>query len=261
MRFIIIWLVVCTVPLFTVFGANQSSKRLVTPACAVSGVPGVPGVPGRNGRDGAKGDQGSVGAPGKKGPNGSLGAPGKKGSKGSSGTKGHQGPLGPPGKMGAKGRQGDKGDQGPTAVVPQRNWKQCAWKALNDGRDSGLIKDCVFVKRADNTALKVEFDGDFRICCCVHCCKRWYFTFNGVECSSPVTIEAVDVIYNNHGRTDTNIHKHSQIGGYCEGIGHGTVRVGLMVGDCGHGFKSGSDAYAGYISTSRIVIEEVSPPQ
>ena len=62
-------------------------------------------------------------------------------------------------------------------------------------------------------------------------------------------------------KKDTNIHKHSQIGGYCEGIGKGTIRVGLMVGDCGHGYKSGYNAYTGYVSTTRIVIEEVPPPQ
>ena len=75
--------------------------------CAVNGVPGVPGVPGLNGRDGTKGDQGSVGA---------------------------RGPKGPPGP---KGSQGTKGDQ---AQAPAKNWKQCAWSNLNDGRDYGLIK-------------------------------------------------------------------------------------------------------------------------
>ena len=88
----------------------------------------------------------------------------------------------------------------------------------------------MFVKKNQDTALKVEYDGDFRICCCLNCCKRWYFTFNGLECSNPMTIEAIDTIITNHGRTDTNVHKHSQIGGYCEGIGKGTVRVGLVVG-------------------------------
>ena len=116
------------------------------------------------------------------------------------------------------------------------------------------------MKKNRDTALKVEYDGDFRICCCLKCCKRWYFTFNGVECSKPITIEAIDVIYTNHGRTDRNIHKHSQIGGYCEGIGKGTVRVGLVVGDC-PGFKSGSDAYTGYNSVARIIVEEVPKPQ
>ena len=53
-------------------------------------------------------------------------------------VKGDQGPVGAPGKMGPKGPQGPKGEQGTQA--PKRNWKQCAWKNLNDGRDSGLIK-------------------------------------------------------------------------------------------------------------------------
>ena len=115
-------------------------------------------------------------------------------------------------------------------------------------------------KKNQDTALKVEFDGDFRVALCNHCCKRWYFTFNGVECSNPTTIEAIDTILQNHGRTDTNLHKHSQIGGYCEGIGKGTVRVGLVVGDC-PGFKSGSNGYAGHKSVTRIMIKEVPKPQ
>ena len=48
--------------------------------------------------------------------------------------------MGPPGPMGEKGTQGKKGEQGPSAAVPQRNWKQCVWRELNDGRDYGLIK-------------------------------------------------------------------------------------------------------------------------
>ena len=46
--------------------------------------------------------------------------------------------MGAPGKMGPKGPQGPKGEQGTQA--PQRNWKQCSWKSLDDGRDYGLIK-------------------------------------------------------------------------------------------------------------------------
>ena len=87
--------------------------------CPVSGVPGVPGVPGLHGHDGVKGDQGAVGAPGKMGP---------------------EGPVGPPGEIGPQGIKGDKGEQGPSAVIPQRNWKQCVWSKLNDGRDYGLVK-------------------------------------------------------------------------------------------------------------------------
>ena len=37
--------------------------------------------------------------------------------------------------MGPKGAKGEQGNQG-----LQRNWKQCAWKNINEGKDSGLIK-------------------------------------------------------------------------------------------------------------------------
>ena len=37
--------------------------------------------------------------------------------------------------MGPKGANGEQGNKG-----LQRNWKQCAWKNINEGKDSGLIK-------------------------------------------------------------------------------------------------------------------------
>jgi len=88
-------------------------------------------------------------------------------------------------------------------------------------------QECFFNKLASNTALKVEFSGDYRICCCLDCCKRWYFTFNGVECVNPLAIDGVAHIQANHGRSDHNIHKTTQIGRYCEGIAKGSVRVGI----------------------------------
>jgi len=75
-----------------------------------------------------------------------------------------------------------------------------------------------------------------------------------------MAIDGVAFIAANHGKTDTNIHRTTQIGGYCEGISKGTVRVGFNVGDC-VGTKSGSDAYTGWNSVTRIMIEEVPPPQ
>ena len=66
-----------------------------------------------------------------------MGAPGKMGPQGPGGSKG---PVGPPGEMGPQGPKFDKSEQGPSAVVAQRNWKQCTWKKMNDERDYGLIK-------------------------------------------------------------------------------------------------------------------------
>jgi len=106
----------------------------------------------------------------------------------------------------------------------------------------------------------VEYNGDLWIAFCLDCCKRWYFTFNGTECNGPLAIDGLVHIASNHGKTDTNIHRVHHIAGYCQGISAGTVRVGINVGDC-VGKKSGSDAYTGWNSVMRIMIEEVPAPQ
>ena len=49
------------------------------------------------------------------------------------------------------------------------------------------------------------------------------------------------------------------IEGYCENIHMAVVRVGFNVGNCaGYG---NADAHSGWNSVSRIVVEEVPPPQ
>jgi len=58
------------------------------------------------------------------------------------------GPMGPKGEQGAP---GGKGEQGAKAM--QKNWKQCAWKALNDGRDYGLIKVRKWTRRKEEEIL------------------------------------------------------------------------------------------------------------
>ena len=110
---------------------------------STSGVPGVPGVPGLNGRDGAKGDQGTAGLPGDKGP------------------------VGPQGIKGAQGIQGAKGEQGVPAM--RKNWKQCAWKSLNDDRDYGLIK----VRTYHTRHTYVDLEGEKNIL--NHCLKLLLF--------------------------------------------------------------------------------------
>jgi hypothetical protein len=79
-----------------------------------------------------------------------------------------------------------------------------------------------------------------------------------VECKKPLAIDGVffmSVGAGGHG----NIHRHRHIEGYCNEIPKGNVRVGFWVGNCkGYG---NADAYSGWNSVSRIVIEEVPPPQ
>ena len=47
------------------------------------------------------------------------------------------------------------------------------------------------MKNYTDTALHVYFAGNLRIHNCDQCCSRWYFTFNGAECSSPGSIDGV----------------------------------------------------------------------
>jgi len=96
----------------------------------MSGSAGIPGLPGPQGCMGPKGDKGDQGNPGIQGP------PGPQGSNDS---------AGPPGSPGSKGPKGDKGDtgsqgiQGPPGTFG-RNWKQCVFSGMSDGKDVGLIK-------------------------------------------------------------------------------------------------------------------------
>ncbi|KAL9986639.1 hypothetical protein ACROYT_G000810 [Oculina patagonica] len=201
--------------IYQIDGNNNSFKH---PSMCLQGSPGLPGrngyngLPGRDGRDGAKGKEGVAG---------------------------------PPGSRGVKGDAGQNG-----ADADHRNWKQCAWKST-DGRDIGLIKDCVFNKQKDATALRVVYQGNFYVGGSSGCCKRWFITFNGAECSGPVPIDAVNYIRH----SSQNNHRHGAIEGYCDNIHKGKIRVGINIGNCG-GYGN-ADGETGWNSASRLIIEEV----
>ena len=58
-------------------------------------------------------------------------------------------PVSVRGQKGAKrdpGVQGPPGQKGELGPMPFKNWKECAWKNVNDGKDNGLIKASVFSK-------------------------------------------------------------------------------------------------------------------
>ena len=97
------------------------------------GVKGDEGPRGKQGLPGPKGGTGSTGPGGPLGSKGDPGPPGPKGAQGPSGQAGKKGDTGPPGSQGPSGPKGDSG-------YFARNWKQCVFKDLADGRDSGLVK-------------------------------------------------------------------------------------------------------------------------
>ena len=119
-----------------------------------------------------------------------------------------------------------------------------------------LLQSCQFMKNFTETALHVYFDGNLRIYNCDACCSRWYFTFDGAECSSPASIDGAFYMAKGAGK---NLHRHRHIEGHCNNIHKGKVRVGFWVGNC-NGRKL-ADAYTGWTTMSRIFIEEVSRAQ
>ena len=121
-----------------------------------------------------------------------------------------------------------------------------------------ILKECSFKKTSDTTGLRVFWSDNLRLANCHACCRRWYFTFNGAECSTPAPIDGI--VYMIHGSSwKKDLHRVRHIEGVCEKINKGTVRVGFWVGNCA-GYKS-ADACTGWRSVSRIYVEEVPPPQ
>ena len=86
-------------------------------------------------------------------------------------------------------------------------------------------------------------------------CSRWYFTFDGAECTKPATIEGIVWVLS----TTFSPHRHRHIEGYCDEVPKGHIRVSFWIGKC-ESYSLG-DAITGWNSMSRIVIEEVPPPQ
>ena len=109
------------------------------------------------------------------------------------------------------------------------------------------------MKNFTDTALHVYFAGNLRIAYCDDCCSRWYFTFNGAECSSPGSIDGAFYM-----RTGKNHHllRHRHIEGHCNNINKGKVRVGFWVEKCTTDPNS-ADTSSDWGTMSRIFVEEV----
>ena len=119
-----------------------------------------------------------------------------------------------------------------------------------------FLQDCVFTKNFSDTALHVYWTGTLRIQHCNSCCKRWYFTFNGAECSAPLSIDGI-VFMETGG--NKNLHRVRHIEGHCNNIHKGKVRVGFWIGNCAS--YGNVDGYTGYNSVSRMFVEEVPKAQ
>ncbi|KAI0226052.1 hypothetical protein LSAT2_023250 [Lamellibrachia satsuma] len=139
------------------------------------------------------------------------------------------------------------------------NLKQCSTRKLNYGKEYGLAFSCDFVKKRDDTVLRVVWNGDLRLRNTGpkgSSYRRWFFTINGKECKDPRTI---DIQLHVQAR-NTNIHRPAYVEGYCRGIAAGDVKVGWNVGDAVDVSQSSynvGDSSTGWAASVRIIVEEV----
>ncbi|XP_078599550.1 collagen triple helix repeat-containing protein 1-like [Branchiostoma floridae x Branchiostoma japonicum] len=158
------------------------------------------------------------------------------------------------------GRKERRESPGQEHRYPVLNIKQCAWQKLSDDRDHGKITECPFNKLSANSSLRVLWNGALRVTSTSGCCKRWYFTFNGMECSGPLPIEGLVFTNAGNGMNGLNIHRVSSIEGICSGVPKGPVNVELWVRNC-EGISNSGNAYTGWNSVSRVIVEELMLPK
>lgn len=161
--------------------------------------------------------------------------------------------AGADGPKGYQGSRGVKGDTGPPEIV-STNWRHCTWYHKNDGNDNAQVASCSFTKEYSDTSLYVALSGNLRVAYTNNACGRWFFTFNGNECSNPNRIEAV--VYAG-GLSNHNLHRPRVVFGHCNGLSAGSYTVGFHVGNCaGYGYY---DTYTGWNSAMHLMIEERTP--
>ncbi|XP_035666747.1 uncharacterized protein LOC118409671 isoform X1 [Branchiostoma floridae] len=156
-----------------------------------------------------------------------------------------------------------RGSRDDVRSVQPLSWPvhQCVWQTgLKD--HGGLVKTCSFQKRHYSSVLRLAYSGGLILANCTECCKRWYFTINGIECQKPGGIDAIVMKMEHEGNM---VHQHQQFEGYCDKVGAGVLDVELRVQDCtehmphhGHsGAMDPGDAQTGGHCFSRIMVEEV----
>lgn len=266
-------------PKYTPWTNRDCQKMLQACAPIKGGLMGLPGQKGEHGDLGYPGTPGVQGPPGRRGPPGLVipGPPGQPAQRGDRGEPGDRGPSGEPGATyaikrgpkgfpgfpGIKGGPGDEGDNGRVGIKGARggvdSWKLCTW-ILDVTKETGILKECLFQKNSRETALHVIYEGNLNIGLCEKCCKRWYFTFNDIECENPSTIDAVM-----SGGLSANYphYTYGRIEGYCETrFPPGQVRVGLKIVNC-QGFNNSKVLFQVpfYKPNGRIFVRQLAQPQ
>ena len=130
----------------------------------------------------------------------------------------------------------------------QLGYKQYTWYRPDNEIDNGQILSVTFVKKQQNTGLRLLFSSNIREAHKVVYAK-WYFKIDGEECKVPKTIEIL--LFSDR---DNLLHIPAVLLGTCTAtsagqIGKGRHSISVHV--------KGSSALSGHFSTSFLEIKEI----
>ncbi|XP_013398224.1 collagen triple helix repeat-containing protein 1-like, partial [Lingula anatina] len=137
--------------------------------------------------------------------------------------------------------------------LPVFNRQYWWYPVMNFDSERTTVKSETYSKKSALTALRVLWNGDTRQWNNGQC-ARWYFTFNGTECSNPGTIESVKYTYY-YDASSVNLHSPFTVQGTCVGLPAGDITLNFAVSHCS-GY-SGENAYTAWGSASNMMAEEI----
>ncbi|XP_013419939.1 uncharacterized protein LOC106180490 [Lingula anatina] len=118
-------------------------------------------------------------------------------------------------------------------------------------RDENAYMTETYTKRASDTSVAVFFTGTLHEYGNGYC-ARWYFKFNGNECSNPGVIDAF--IYKT-GDNNPRTRRTFEFSGICNGFPAGDITISLHTGRCSWSGGQYSPS-TGWTTISRIRVEE-----
>ncbi|XP_013399870.1 uncharacterized protein LOC106166018 [Lingula anatina] len=145
-----------------------------------------------------------------------------------------------------------EGSDGVMYQVPVFNIQQFYWDIQADTTDNGLLKSATYKKKSSLSTLRVKLIGDFDTPGGL--CAKFYFKFNGQECTNPASIFVRT--YTNPLMSDLRTFP---IEGICKGLQSGDIVIDLYAtNSCADvGFSGGPDITSGSRSNTRLIVEEL----
>ena len=133
-------------------------------------------------------------------------------------------------------------------------------KISESGLRSGTLGSMTFIKRRDNTILRLSFATNMRVYYSKSA-SRWFLKIDGHECTDPGRVEVA--MYQQH-RNDLNMP--SILKGVCTATTSGRIKKGqhtisIHIGRDRQNNNNLGSTYTGWHATSLLEVQEVCPPQ